>query len=50
MTKNKKKLQRVNLYEVSQELMSEVLKTQGEDWNRIRRIITSQVPPPTRVY
>ncbi|KAL6323495.1 hypothetical protein AAG906_039069 [Vitis piasezkii] len=36
-----KKLQRVNLYEVSQELMSEVLETQGEDWNRIRRIITS---------
>ncbi|XP_034709725.1 putative disease resistance RPP13-like protein 3 [Vitis riparia] len=40
-----KKLQRLNLYEVSQELMSEVLETQGEDWNRIRRIITSQRPP-----
>ncbi|KAJ9678203.1 hypothetical protein PVL29_022942 [Vitis rotundifolia] len=39
-----KKLQRLNLYEVSPELMSEVLGTQGEDWNRIRRIITSQVP------
>ena len=50
MTKNKKKLQRVNLYEVSQELMSEVLETQGEDWNRIRHIITSQVPPPIRGY
>ena len=45
-----KKLQRLNLYEVSQELMSEVLETQGEDWNRIRRIITSQVPPPIRGY
>lgn len=39
-----KKLQRLNLYDLSQELMSEVLETQGEDWNRIRRIITSQVP------
>ncbi|WKA05271.1 hypothetical protein VitviT2T_023246 [Vitis vinifera] len=45
-----KKLQRLNLYEVSQELMSEVLETQGEDWNRIRHIITSQVPPPIRGY
>ncbi|RVW81266.1 Disease resistance protein RPP13 [Vitis vinifera] len=40
-----KKLQRLNLYPVSQELMSGVLETQGEDWKRIRRIITSQVPP-----
>ncbi|KAL6322736.1 hypothetical protein AAG906_015422 [Vitis piasezkii] len=37
-----KKLQRLNLYEVSQELMSEVLETQGEDWNRIRRIISQK--------
>ncbi|XP_034709721.1 disease susceptibility protein LOV1-like [Vitis riparia] len=39
-----KKLQRLNLYLVSQKLVSEVLETQGEDWNRIHRIITSQVP------
>ncbi|XP_034680647.1 putative disease resistance protein At1g50180 [Vitis riparia] len=36
-----KKLQRLNLYGLSQELMSGVLETQGEDWNWIRRIITS---------
>ena len=35
-----KKLQPLNLYDVSQELMSEVLKTQGEDWNRIGLIIS----------
>ncbi|KAJ9681495.1 hypothetical protein PVL29_020390 [Vitis rotundifolia] len=40
-----KKLQRLNLYGLSPELMSMVSETQGEDWNRIRRIITSQVPP-----
>ena len=28
-----KKLQRLNLYHLSQELMSEVLGTEGEDWN-----------------
>ena len=39
-----KKLQRLNLYHISQALMSEVLETRGEDWNRIRLIITSQVP------
>ena len=44
-----KKLQRVNLYDLSQELMSEVLETQGEDWNRIRCIITSQVPRRIRI-
>ncbi|KAL6323086.1 hypothetical protein AAG906_027341 [Vitis piasezkii] len=44
-----KKLQRLNLYEVSQELMSEVLETQGEDWNRIR-IITSHVPPQKNMF
>nr|CAN76079.1 hypothetical protein VITISV_008974 [Vitis vinifera] len=37
-----KKLQRLNLYHISQALMSEVLETRGEDWNRIRLIITSQ--------
>ncbi|XP_034708557.1 disease resistance protein RPP13-like [Vitis riparia] len=40
-----KKLQRLNLYFLPNELISEVLETQGEDWNRIRRIITFQVPP-----
>ena len=44
-----KKLQRLNLYGLSKELMSEVLGTEGEDWNRIRLIITSQVPPTIRL-
>ena len=39
-----KKLQRLNLYHISQALMSEVLETRGEDWNRIR-LITSQTHP-----
>ena len=41
------KLQRINLSNVSQELMNIILDTPGEDWNRIR-LITFDAHPPRK--
>ena len=39
-----KMLQRINLYGQSEELMREVLETQGEDWKRICGFISQTSP------
>ena len=43
------KLQRINLFEVSQELKNVVSNTPGKDWNMIR-LITSCAPPPPKNF